>query len=143
MDNQKSGTPKSSSGIDKDAYTQHVMSNIPKDVFRTLNVLQLHAIEEAISKNAPYQNHPVDMRGTLSLFFARFYFVILIGRDRRSYSRNKEMSRRQKASSLSWAVMIYSSICIIAPVIFLLLYIIKSWLGIDIFPDHHLSDLIS
>lgn len=143
MDKQAHNASNSSSSPSKDAYTQHVMSNIPNDVFRTLNVLQLQAIEEAISKNAPNHNHPVDMRGTLSLFFIRFYFVLLIGRDRRSYSRNKEMRRRQKAGSLGWAMMIYIVICAIAPVILLLLYLIKSGLGIDLFPEHHLSDLIN
>ena len=28
------------------------------------------------------------------------------------------------------------------PVLFLVLYVLKSWLGVDIFPDHHLSDML-
>jgi ABC-type Fe3+ transport system permease subunit len=126
-----------------DAYTQHVMSNIPSEVFNTLNLLQIQAIESAIGKNAPFRKHPMDIRGTISLFFIRFYFVLLIGRDRRYTSREKEGRRRQKARSVGVIFAIYSVICIIAPIIFLILYLLKSLVGIDLFPDSHLIDMAS
>ena len=125
-----------------DAYTQHVMGNIPADVFKTLNIVQIHALEKAISTNAPYRKHPVDLRGTVSFFFIRFYFVILLGRDRRDVIRNKEEARKLQAKSISIMTFLYAVICMALPVVFLLLYIVKSWAGIDIFPDHHLSDFI-
>lgn len=126
-----------------DAYTQHVMSNIPPDVFNSLNLLQIQAIESAIGKNAPFRKHPMDVRGTISFFFIRFYFVLLVGRDRRYLSREKEGRRRQKARSMSIVFGIYSVICIVAPIIFLLLYLLKSLVGIDLFPDSHLIDMVS
>lgn len=133
----------SASSKEVDAYTQHIMSNIPPEVFSTLNIVQIQAIESAISSNAPFRKHPVDLRGRLSFFFIRFYFVILVGRDRRNSSRNKEDARRAKAKSLSLATFLYALICMVAPVMFLTLYLLKTFLGIDIFPDHHLSDFFS
>ena len=130
----------SASSKEVDAYTQHIMSNIPPEVFSTLNIVQIQAIESAISSNAPFRKHPVDLRGRLSFFFIRFYFVILVGRDRRNSSRNKEDARRAKAKSLSLATFLYALICMVAPVMFLTFYLLKTFLGIDIFPDHHLSD---
>jgi len=139
LDHQKS----SASQKEVDAYTQHIMSNIPPEVFSSLNIVQIQAIESAISRNAPFRKHPVDLRGRLSLFFVRFYFVILIGRDRRGFSRNKEDARRAMARSLSLATFLYALICMVAPVMFLAIYLLKTFLGIDIFPDHHLSDFFS
>ena len=133
----------SASSKEVDAYTQHIMSNIPPEVFSTLNIVQIQAIESAISSNAPFRKHPVDLRGRLSFFFIRFSFVILVGRDRRNSSRNKEDARRAKAKSLSLATFLYALICMVAPVMFLTLYLLKTFLGIDIFPDHHLSDFFS
>jgi len=133
----------SESSKEVDAYTQHIMSNIPTEVFSTLNIVQIQAIESAISSNAPFRKHPVDLRGRLSFFFIRFYFVILVGRDRRSFSRNKEDARRIKAKSLSLATFLYALICMVAPIMFLALYLLKTFMGIDIFPDHHLSDFFS
>ena len=126
-----------------DAYTQHIMTNIPPEVFSTLNIVQIQAIESAISNNAPFRKHPLDLRGQLSLYFIRYYFVILIGRDRRSSSINKEERRRTKAKSVSVMMFIYALICMLAPILFIALYLIKSFLGIDIFPDQHLSDFFS
>ena len=45
-----------------DAYTQHTLSNIKPEVFKTLNLVQLEAIRQAISTNAPFRQHPIDIR---------------------------------------------------------------------------------
>lgn len=123
-----------------DAYTQHVMSNIEPAVFKSLNLVQLRAIESAISRNAPFRRHPIDVRCVLPLFFIRLYAVILVGRDKRYNTRNKETSRKLYAQGLSLGAMIYILLAMTIPIAFILLYLIKSFLGIDIFPDQHLWD---
>lgn len=125
-----------------DVYTEHVMSNIDPAVFSSLNLLQIQAVEIAVSSSAPFRRHGVDLRGTLRLYFAQFYFVILMGRDRRIDISNREAGRRYQAGVVSAFIMLYTLICIALPVVLLLLYGIKSWLGIDLFPDQHLSDIL-
>lgn len=125
-----------------DVYTKHVMSNIDPVTFGSLNLMQLRAIETAISANAPTRRHAIDFRGSIRLFFAQFYFVILCGRDNRSAIRNREDSRRRQVSAVSFFMMLYFFACMLLPVLLLILYALKSLAGIDIFPDHHLSDIL-
>jgi len=124
-----------------DPFTYHVYNQIDPNVRSTLTPTQVTAIENAIRAGRPYQRHPVDLRGTFPLYFIRFYFVILIGRDKRTQTRNKEDRRRQKAVLLSALLSIYMLLSLLAPVIFLGLYLLKSLAGIDIFPAFHLKDL--
>jgi len=126
-----------------DVYIKHVMSNIDQDVISGLNLLQIWAIELAIGCNAPFRRHAIDLRGTLRLHFAQCYFVVLIGRDRRSDIRNREGDRRRQAGAISFFLMLYTVIAMLLPVLLVMFYALKSWAGIDIFPSQHRSDLLS
>ncbi|SMF54620.1 hypothetical protein SAMN02745866_03473 [Alteromonadaceae bacterium Bs31] len=124
-----------------DAYTQHVMSSIDPLVFKSLNLHQLREIRAAISANAPFRRHAVDVRGTLPLYFSRYYFVFLMGKDRRVATRDKELQRVVLARGFSLLFFIYITILLAIPLFLLLLYGLKVLLGIDLFPAFHLKDL--
>lgn len=123
-----------------DAYTQFVLGQIEPRVFSTLNLVQLEAIRRAISASAPYQRHGIDLRGTLNFYVAKYYFVILMGRDRRSAVRNKEMARRQKLRGMSTLAFLYLVATASIPLLFLALYLVKTLAGIDLLPSQHLLD---
>ncbi len=126
-----------------DAFTHHVYQSIDADVRATLTPRQVDAIEKAIRANKPYQKHPIDLRGTFPLFFLKLYFVILIGRDRRLPTRNKEAARRRNAVLGSALMSVYVMISLLLPVALVLLYLVKSIAGIDLIEGMHLSDIIS
>lgn len=128
--------------IDKhtDAYTHAVYQKIDQQVRTTFTPRQVIAIENAIRASKPFQKHPVDFRGVIPCFFARFYFVFLMGRDRRTPTRNKELRRRKQAGIASAMFSVYLALCALLPLLLLGLYFVKSMAGIDIFPDQHLSD---
>ncbi|MDC7219757.1 MAG: hypothetical protein PQJ59_07445 [Spirochaetales bacterium] len=87
------------------------------------------------------RKHRVDIRGTIPLFFRRYYFVILVGRDTREETQQIEAERRHKAKRINNAI---TAIFLLIPfliVLFLLLYYLKSALGINIMPVLHFSDL--
>jgi hypothetical protein len=123
-----------------DAYTQHTLSNIKPEVFKTLNLVQLEAIRQAISANAPFRQHPIDIRIALPLFFVKFYLVFLVGQDRRSDTRARESLRRTAVRGMIFILILYGLVALSIPLIFLMLYALKSLMGIDIFPDQHLRD---
>ncbi|CAA0110148.1 Uncharacterised protein [Zhongshania aliphaticivorans] len=125
-----------------DAYTKHVMANIDSDIFSTLNLTQIRAIETAIGRNAPFRQHAIDLRGSIRLFFARFYFVILFGRDHRHTVQTTENNRRKEAKSISFVILLFVLGCLLIPAILFSIYVLKSFLGIDLFPEQHLSDFI-
>ncbi|WP_075187216.1 hypothetical protein [Teredinibacter haidensis] len=130
------------SSTETDAYTQHVMGAIDPEVFKTLNLVQLQGIRAAICANAPFRKHPVDIRGTLPLYFLTYYFVFLMGKDRRSATRERERLRLRYMKGLGAFAFVYTFIAAAIPLLFLVLYLLKSLLGIDIFSDQHLSDLL-
>lgn len=122
-----------------DAFTQHIMGHIDPQVFKSLNIVQLEAIRQAVSANAPVKRHPFDFRGTVPLYFFRLYFVLLVGRDKRSDVRNKELARRNSAKTFSVMMTLYLFFCALLPVAFIALYVLKSLMGIDL-TEGHLTD---
>jgi len=125
-----------------DAFTHHVYESIDSKVRATLTPTQVHAIETAIRANKPYQKHPFDFRGVLPLFFIRMYFVLLMGRDKRQPTRDKEALRRHNTALGSALLSVYIMLCMLLPVGFLLLYVLKSLMGIDLVEGLHLHDLL-
>lgn len=120
-----------------DPFTQHVFSQLDPKVFASLNLVQLEALRAAIGASAPGKQHPVDIRLTPSFYFARFYIVLLMGRDRRSATRNIEDARRRHMSGMSLAVMAYLLVVIAVPIALVTLYLLKSFAGIDLIPGQH------
>ncbi len=123
-----------------DAFTDSIINKIDPEVYQTFNPAQIEAMVEAISACRPLAKHPIDLRGILPLFFSRFYFVLLMGRDRRSETQRIEAERRRRGAFMGG---LFLAMCLMSPLVLILLfaaYILKSVMGIDIFPDKHLWD---
>ncbi|MBI2951429.1 hypothetical protein HYY27_05005 [bacterium] len=136
------GAPAARDGRPLDAFTESVLRRIDPEVRNTLSPAQLEAVREAVSAHQPLKGHPVDVRGIIPLFFARYYFVFLMGRDRRAPTRAIEADRRRKTALLGGGLFF---VCAISPLILLallFLYLLKSSLGIDLLPEAHLWDLL-
>lgn len=125
-----------------DPFVDIVLNRIDPEIRKSLTPEQIDAISSAVSENNPFKKQRIDMRGAFSLFFARFYFVFLIGRDISIVTRFMELERRQRSLNLGW----YLPVVVIATFLFVLfvylLYLLKSALGIDLFPDKHLRDFL-
>jgi hypothetical protein len=124
-----------------DPFTHHLLENIDPKVRDSLTPHQLSAIVRAAQTNQPMHRHPVDLRGVIPFFFARYYFVLVMGRDQRSAARRIEKHRWGWASLCIWTI---SLLLVSTPFIILvlvLLYFLKSALGIDLIPGRHVTDL--
>jgi len=125
-----------------DAYTDSVLRRIDADVLDSLSPDQYNAIKEGISAARPYARHPIDKRGVLPVFFARYYFVFLMGRDKRTSTIKEEISRKRK-SGLAGGAMFF--VFALSPLILaglVVLYFVKSAAGVDLMGDQHAWDLI-
>ena len=80
--------------------------------------------------------HSIDLRGTFKIPFYkwRFYYVLLLGKNHRNLSR-KEM----EVSLISKAIIISLFIFTLTSVGLLIIYLIKSALGIDLLPNYSLG----
>jgi hypothetical protein len=125
-----------------DTYTRFVLSHVEPEVIASLTEHQFNSIRDALEKSRPITRHPIDIRGILPLFFVRYYFVLLAGRDRRQKTGDRERGRRSGLSAMLGVSLLLTLVAL--PVTILMLaagYALKTFLGIDLMPEAHLSDL--
>lgn len=111
---------------------QNILSRMPNDVADSFSDIQLIHLKTAIGSRS-WGKHPVDIRGTITYPFARWhlYYVVLLGRNRRRLSQ-----REQRVSAFLSALILLIVLFGIASSALLALYLVKSYAGIDIFPNY-------
>ena len=122
-----------------DAFTYHVLNRIDPKTLKSLTPLQLSAIKSAIRANQPKKRHPIDFRGGINLFFIKYYFVFFMGRDRRTFTQETELGRREDVALLGNISFIIFALTPFILFALVLLYFLKIGLGIDIFPNEHMG----
>ncbi len=125
-----------------DAFTYHIINNIDTEILNSLSSSQLTAIKNAIKANKPKERHPIDFRGVINLFFIKYYFVLFVGRDRRTSTQEMEIGRRENAALLGNISFILFVLSPIVLFVLILLYFLKIGLGINIFPNEHMGWII-
>ncbi|MGO4891724.1 hypothetical protein [Flavobacterium sp. W21_SRS_FM6] len=119
--------------IHEDPALQNLLANVPERVKDTFTEEQLSYLRNAIV-NRQWRNHPVDVRGTIPWFKYRYYYVVIAGKNKRELSRAE-----QKASRLINATFLAAFLTISVALGLLLLYLIKSALGINLFEGFSLG----
>jgi hypothetical protein len=84
----------------------------------------------------------VNWRGTFSLYFSRYFFVILIGVDQRQSTLDVVQNRRQRAFFASNVLFFLFVIFPYVLLFLVFLYFLKQMLGIDIFPGIHMPNFV-
>lgn len=113
----------------------HLIKQMPPDVADSFTAKQIEHLNRSLASNQ-WKKHPIDIRSTLSLPFVRyrFYFVFLAGRNRRSLSRQEEKISR-------FMLALFIALYVFVSVLFglLLLYLLKSAAGINLFEGFSLG----
>ncbi|QYJ88863.1 hypothetical protein K0H81_13860 [Shewanella halotolerans] len=111
------------------------LASQPKALAASYSQAQLEAIDNALQGRS-WQRHAIDSRGTFSIPFIpwRFYYVMLLGRNRRAFTR-----REKRLSSLALFGVIIAFTLVSLSLGLLLLYLLKSALGIELFEGHSLG----
>ena len=110
---------------------KNLLSRMPDDVANSFTDTQLLHLKLAIGSRQ-WGKHKVDFRGTFPLPFvqSRIYYVFLMGRNHRELSRQEKLL---SALSVALFLTVVTSVSILFGI--LVLYLIKSALGINIFKD--------
>ena len=99
-----------------------------------------HLLKRAITKPSPKL---VDLRFTVDLVFSRFYIVLFVGKDRRTqkrfYFQNKLV---RMGNSIAAVILLIGVNLVISASLILVAYLIKSAIGVDIFANQHISDVL-
>lgn len=121
--------------IRRDPSIQRLLERMPESVQESFDDEQLMHIRNAVGARN-WGNHSVDSRGVLTLPMLkwRYYYVFLIGRNRRELS---DKERRMAALLGAMFITGMTTFAILSGL--LVLYLIKSALGIDLFPNFSLG----
>jgi hypothetical protein len=119
--------------IRQDPGLQKLLSRMPADVGASFTEQQLAHLRVALGARQ-WGKHQLDLRGTLRIFRWRYYYVVVAGRNLRDGQRSQ-----QQLSRLMLAVIISMLLICSAGLGLLLLYLLKSALGIDLFDGFSLG----
>jgi hypothetical protein len=110
---------------------QNLLSRMPNNVANSFTDTQLMHLKLAIGARQ-WGKHKVDFRGTFPVPFVRskIYYVFLMGRNHRDLSRKEQVI---SAFTIALFVTVFITVSILFGI--LVLYLIKSALGINIFKD--------
>ena len=130
--NATSITP-TAADIRQDPGLQKLLSRMPADVGESFTEQQLAHLRVALGARQ-WGKHQLDLRGTLRIFHWRYYYVVVAGRNLRDGQRSQ-----QQLSRLMLAVIISLLLICSAGLGLLVLYLLKSALGIDLFDGFSLG----
>jgi hypothetical protein len=117
-----------------DYYLQRIEGNVHDRLSPEQLAAVRTALESAIPKPSP---KVVDLRVNIDLIVSRFYIVLFVGKDRRKRQRSYTATRFTKIANWIAAIMMLVGLNLaISVFIFLVAYLIKSALGINLFPGH-------
>jgi hypothetical protein len=135
MTQQNKSKKRSAAASKGKAVLDNLLRDMDKSTVESFTPKQLHALRQAINIRE-WRTHSVDFRPTLALPFIpwNFYVVFLFGLNKRSLSTSEKFI----ATAMFLFIVFIIGMALFG-VIFLILYLIKSWLGIDIFPDSSLG----
>lgn len=120
-------------GIRNDPFVKGMLKRLPSELRDSLSEEQLQGLKVALGART-WAAHPIDLRWTMKLWKRSYYFVIIAGVNRRPLSR-----RQQELAKMTKALLLSSLILISSLLGLLLLYIIKSALGINLLPGFSLG----
>jgi len=130
-----------------DVYARFTLAKIERGLkAEPLSMQQREQIYAVLADNTQTSRHAIDVRLFIPVIFANFYLILFAGRDRRRSSLRLAAFRLTRANRgfLKLAMVLMLSVFSVSVVlsIFWGLYALKRYLGIDIFPNAHLSDFI-
>jgi hypothetical protein len=126
---------KPSHSIRKDPDIMSLLSRLPLETASVLTDIQLSHLKVAIG-SGQYRKHKVDIRGTIPLPFfpSRIYFVLLMGRNVRSLSRQEKSIAITSMLLLTVIFLVFSSALGLV-----IIYVLKSALGINLLEGYSLG----
>lgn len=114
---------------------KNLLSRMPEEVANSFTDEQLTHLLTAVGSRS-WGKHKVDCRGTFKFPFYRwrYYYVLLAGKNYRELSRQEKRVSLLITATLSSLFLVFS-----AGLGLLVLYLVKSALGIDLFPGFSLG----
>ncbi len=122
----------------KDRDANYYMHQIPLHIIEKLNPEERDNIKSVIQTAIPKPSPKlIDLRFIIDLIFIRYFVVLWIGKDNRKQQRQYEVHGIAKIANIIIAILLIIAMSLlISSITILILYLIKSTLGIDLFKGH-------
>lgn len=116
----------------------YYMNQISVQILEKLSVEERENIYSVIQTAIPRSTPKlIDLRFVIDIVFARYFVVLMVGRDIRKQQRHYQVSGITKIANVIVAILLVIAMSLlISSVTILVIYLIKSALGIDLFPGH-------
>ncbi len=119
--------------LEYDPFVLGLKQRLPRDLRDSFTPQQLDALRNAFATRS-WARHKLDLRGTFRLWSNQYYFVLVGGRNKRNLSRaQRNLSLAAKAGVLTLFLFFSILVGLVA------LYLAKSALGINLFPNYSLG----
>jgi hypothetical protein len=115
---------------------QRLLGRIPAQTLSTFSGHQIDAIARAVEPEL--STHLIDFRASMPLGFMQLYVAVLVGRERRRTSRLAAESKLHLVRIVVGYLLLLSLLISAVLGFAIILYCIKSVLGIDLLPGHSL-----
>ncbi len=129
-----------------ETFADFTLSRVPQEVRDSLTEQQYDAVRCALIARNEYSRHRLDIRIRIPLFFRSYYVVFFAGRDRRASTcrlENGRLARVPRPMRRAFHLLISFTLpAAVVVVAFMAAYKLKYLMGIDIFPEFHLRDLL-
>ncbi|HLA28057.1 MAG TPA: hypothetical protein VJZ49_09205 [Syntrophales bacterium] len=123
----------SANTISHDHFIRSLLAKLPAESRDTFSDAQLIGLKAALGGRT-WGVHAIDIRHSLKFWRWHYYFVFLAGRNRRELSRREENLARMATATVLTIFILMSTLLGL-----LVLYLVKSALGIDLIPGFHLG----
>jgi hypothetical protein len=119
---------------------QYFLSQIRKDVLESLTTEQKNEILCVLKRALKIRTDKLINVNITFWFIKKMFLTLYLGEEKRTAPRMANR-KRDALVGIFLKILIYGSmLALIGTILFLSLYMIKSKMGIDIFPDKHLGD---
>ncbi|AHL75769.1 3-phosphoshikimate 1-carboxyvinyltransferase [Stutzerimonas stutzeri] len=119
--------------LEHDPFIIGLKQRLPEELRESFTDQQLAGLRSAFATRS-WARHKVDLRGTFRLWSNQYYFVLVGGRNKRNLSRGqRNLSLAAKAGAIT--LFLFFSVLLGLVV----LYLLKSALGINLLPNYSLG----
>lgn len=122
---------------------EYYIKQIKPNILASFKTDQIDEIQRILTQAIPKPSPKiVDLRFTVDLILSRFYIVLFVGKERRIGRRSHPVTRVTKLGNIVAAFILLLCLnLLISTFIFLLLYLLKSALGINLFEGHLIDQI--
>ncbi|WP_299491340.1 hypothetical protein [Acaryochloris sp. IP29b_bin.137] len=117
------------------------LNKLPQEVAESFDAKQRQALMTALNHSSP-PSRKVDVRKSFSLLGRKYYFVVLLGKDRRTHKRMRIAQLEAHDTGLRRYVSMGLAGSLLSVVVLSTAYLAASAIGINFFPQSHADNVL-